>query len=176
MANVEAGKTKADLIILAFDPGSDRTGYAKWNHTKQILMDSGDEDNYKLLGKLDDWRNEPNLVFAYEMPELIGQSNWSQILETCWWAGRFAEVWSTQGVPQRVTRREVKLSILGRTNVKGADSAIKQVLIQRFARNVSNHGKGSKKEPGPFYGLAGDAWQALAVAVTYGDNPKEESN
>jgi hypothetical protein len=54
-------------------------------------------------------------------------------------------------------------------SMKANDATIKQALVDRFAYGISNHGKGSKKEPGWFYGFSKDVWAAYAVGVTYHD-------
>ena len=44
-----------------------------------------------------------------------------------------------------------------------------QALVDRFAPGQPNHGKGTKAEPGFFYGFRADVWQAFALAVYAAD-------
>jgi len=52
------------------------------------------------------------------------------------------------------------------------DSNIRQALIDRFGPGREK-AIGTKKNPGPLYGIKKDLWSALAVAVTYADKIKE---
>ena len=49
------------------------------------------------------------------------------------------------------------------------DKDIRQALVDRFAPNTPNGGKGSKDDQGWFYGFRADIWSAYAVAITYYD-------
>jgi hypothetical protein len=54
-------------------------------------------------------------------------------------------------------------------NIKANDATIKQALVDRFAPDTPNHGKGTKKEPGFFHGFSADMWSSFAIATTYHD-------
>ena len=53
--------------------------------------------------------------------------------------------------------------------MRANDKRIKDALVSRFAKGVQNMGKGTKKNPGWFYGFKKDLWQAYAVGITYYD-------
>jgi hypothetical protein len=72
--------------------------------------------------------------------------------------------------------RDIAVYLITRSKVKGTlglprggDSQVNQYLANRFAPGVRNHGKGVKKDPGYFFGFAGDAWAAYALGVAYLD-------
>ena len=66
-----------------------------------------------------------------------------------------------------ITRREVKNHIC-RGHRKKNDSQVRSCLIERYGPDV-NDAIGTKKDPGPLYGVTGDVWAALAVGVAYRD-------
>jgi hypothetical protein len=86
------------------------------------------------------------------------------------WVGRFIEMSVADAA--LMPRKDVKLHLCGQTRAK--DSNIRAALIDRFGGKEKAIGK--KASPGPLYGLKADAWQALALAVTWLDlhgTPKE---
>jgi len=56
-------------------------------------------------------------------------------------------------------------------NNRAKDANIRQALLDRFP--ATGGGKapqiGTKKQPGPLYGVTSHLWSALAVAVTWAD-------
>ena len=52
---------------------------------------------------------------------------------------------------------------------RGNDTSVNAYLAYRFAPGIGNHGKGTKKAPGFFYGVTGDAWAAIALGIAYID-------
>jgi hypothetical protein len=63
-----------------------------------------------------------------------------------------------EGRAELVFRRDVKLHLCGSARAK--DPNIRQALLDRFGP------VGTKKAPGPLYGVKSHIWSALAVAVT----------
>ncbi len=52
-------------------------------------------------------------------------------------------------------------------SMKATDATIRQALIDLFAKDTPNKGKGTKKEPGYFYGFKADIWSAFSVVITF---------
>lgn len=156
-------------MILAIDPGNIESGvvllddnlkpveYGKWNNenVRQELR-----RNIKKYGY--------TLHIAIEMIASYGMAVGQSVFETCIWIGRFKEM--AEQYNMNVTyiyRKDEKMNLCH--SMKAKDSNIVQALIDRFAPNTPNKGKGRKKEPGWFYGFKKDIWQAYAVGVTYYD-------
>ena len=108
-----------------------------------------------------------NHVLVIEQIASFGMAVGAEVFETCVWTGRFIQAWVGL-VPimpwDRVKRHEVK-SELCKTQ-KAKDANIRQALIDRFGPG-KDKAIGTKRNPGPLYGIAGDEWSALAVAVTW---------
>ena len=106
--------------------------------------------------------------FAIEGLENHGERVGRETFETGYWIGRLLERLKDFDVTM-ILRSEEKRTIC--PGVRGAnDKTIRHSLINRFDPEAKNNGKGTKAEPGWFYGFHDDIWQACAVAVTYHDN------
>lgn len=148
--------------IMAIDPGNVESAYVIIDRDFHVLR-KGKLENAEMRqivsnGEYDELAIE--MVASYGMP--VGAS----VFETCVWIGRFFECAGNRPV-KKVYRKDVKMNICGQTRAK--DANIIQALIDRFAMNTSNRGKGTKKDPGFFYGFKADIWQAFALAVTFID-------
>ena len=127
---------------------------------------------------------------ACEFPVPRGQLSSKDMFKTIWWIGRFYQVIYQHMEISFVDRKDVKMHICGIPNAK--DTNIRQALIDLYGgesiaiggkKCKGCNGKGTKgrqKEAcegcagagletprGPLNGLAGDAWSALAISVTY---------
>lgn len=102
-------------------------------------------------------------VVAIEKVENFGMIVGAEVFETVFWSGRFAEAVVPHPV-HRIPRRVVKVAVCGDTRAK--DANVRAALIDRWG-GVGAIGK--KANPGPLYGISGDGWSALAVAVTVQD-------
>ena len=157
-------------MIIAIDPGSTESGYAILDKNLKPVK-FGKIDNFLLLDDLfmDRFINAGDCTidyFAIEMIACYGMPVGKEVFDTCVWIGRFIEAWG-QKEYQYIYRQDEKSNLCH--SAKANDASIKQALVDRFASGVSNHGKGSKKAPGWFYGFKADIWSAYAVGVTFHD-------
>lgn len=165
-------------MIIAIDPGNIESGYVVTNDDLSII-EKGKVENNLLLDYLHDYLTKSVMDFIFEEKDKThvviekiasyGMSVGQSVFDTCEWVGRFVqETYRMTGEePTMIFRREEKMNLCG--TMKAKDSNISQALIDRFAPNTRNKGKGTKKEPGWFYGFKSDIWAAYAVAVTYHD-------
>lgn len=143
------------MRILAIDPGTKESGYVKYEHgkitesgvlTNEIIKDFVSVCEYDLLAI--------EMIASYGMP--VGQ----ETFETVLWIGRFIE--RTKSKYKLVYRKDVKIYLCG--SMKAKDTNIRQALIDKLGP------QGTKKDPGPLYGVKSHAWSALAIAVTAMNN------
>jgi len=156
----------AAVKILGIDPGSEQSAWCDLVDGSPRL--SGKFDNAEVLASL---RNgEPAVdVVAIEMIASYGMPVGKEVFETCLWIGRFVEAWEARGgKTRRVYRREVKLFVC--ESNRANDASIRAALIDRFGPG-RERAIGTKRTPGPLYGVKGDAWSALAVALTAAGTP-----
>lgn len=166
--------------ILAIDPGTDKSGVIFW-HDGLVPGDRAAEvvDNKVLLERIRD--NEyPASHFAIEQIRSYGMAIGATTLDTVEWCGRLIEAWVWMKLNAfdadlginfeervlRIPRLEIKVHLCGSARAK--DQNIRQALIDRLGP------PGTKKNPGPTYGVTSHMWSALAVAVTAHDKLKEQ--
>lgn len=161
-------------MILAIDPGNIESGIVLMENDLKIL-EAEKLDNKNILGRILSCQYADVEHIAIEMVASYGMAVGATVFETCVWIGRFTEalLFTTGVEPQLIYRKDEKMNLCN--SMKAKDSNIVQALIDRFAPNTTNKGKGTKKNPGWFYGFKKDIWQAYAVGVTYHDMYMKES-
>ena len=141
------------MSILALDPGTTETGFVRLDDG--LVTHAGVERNGIVLASLamacDD-------VLAIEMIASYGMSVGREVFETCVWIGRFQQAWRDPEAVRLVFRKDVKMLLCG--SLRAKDPNIRQALIDLIGP------QGTKKKPGPTYGVHSHAWAALGVAVT----------
>ena len=158
--------------ILAIDPGTTESAFVLMHGDtmKPICFEKRkNEEMYadmveaiRSLG-LDAYAD---LHVAIEMIASYGMPVGDDVFHTVLWIGRLLERFQDFPITL-IYRKDEKMTIC--QSMKANDATIKHALVDRFAAGVPNLGKGTKAEPGWFYGFRDDIWQAYAVGVTYHD-------
>ena len=137
--------------ILAIDPGPVKSAFVRWDGERVIecaWIDNADvRETIRMC-----WQSQ----IAIEMIASYGMAVGADVFQTCVEIGRMVE--AAGGCVSLVFRRDVKLHLCGSARAK--DPNIRQALLDRFGP------VGTKKAPGPLYGVKSHIWSALAVAVT----------
>ena len=154
--------------IIAIDPGNEYSGFVVVEHDKYSIkkvLEKGKVENERVFEVLDKYEPESAKV-AIEMIASYGMAVGATVFDTCVWIGRYTEYAKRKRYSVKsIYRKDEKMTICG--DVKANDSNIRVALIDEYARNTPNGGKGRKDSPGFFYGFKADIWAAFAVAHTY---------
>lgn len=149
------------MRILAIDPGNTMSAWCEIEDGKPI--GAAKVSNDAVLDML----RKPTAIIeavAIEMIASYGMPVGKEVFETCLWIGRFLEACEVR--LQRtmlVYRRDVKQFHCH--TARANDASIRAALIDRFGPGREN-AVGTKRAPGPLYGIKGDEWSALAVGLT----------
>lgn len=150
-------------MILAIDPGYEQSAFVGYHDkTVEFHYTMPNTDLLDFLRASPDWATGTLVI---EKVEAMGMAVGREVFETVFIAGRFAEAWHPASV-HRLGRRAIKLHLCG--HARATDANIRQAIIDRFGPTKAE-AIGTKKAPGPLYGLKGHEYAALAVALTYSD-------
>jgi hypothetical protein len=152
-------------MILALDPGPAQTGYCAYDGGS--VLAAGVMPNDEMLAYLERAHFRVNgYRLAIEMIASYGMAVGREVFETCVWIGRFQQAWHKPEAVELVYRKDVKMHLCGTTKAK--DANIRQALLDLFPRTGGGATPqvGTKKQPGPLYGISTHAWPALGVAIT----------
>jgi len=143
--------------IFAIDPGTAKSGWVLYVDGQ--VVESGVDQNEVVLQMVQRYGHY-STVLAVEMIASYGMTVGRETFETVLWIGRYCQKWldSLGGKCLKVYRQEAKRCVC-RTH-KASDADVRAALITRLGE------VGTKKQPGPLYGVKSHAWAALAVAVT----------
>jgi hypothetical protein len=150
--------------IFAIDPGPEQSAY--------VTLFNGEPEERALfpnheLASIVKLAHYDNLVI--EMVESFGMAVGKEVFNTCVWIGRFDHMLLATLMP----RRTVKMHLCH--SMKAKDANIRQALIDRFGPGKEK-AIGKKATPGPLYGFKSHLWSALALAVTFHDLQKGDTN
>jgi hypothetical protein len=137
------------MIIIGIDPSPLLQACVLFDATEKRVVSVG-------TFKPDDL---PDAMFkhrvAIEWIESYGMAVGQEVFRTVFQIGRMQQ---QLGVVRLIPRRDVKLTLCGSARAK--DTNIRQALIDAIGE------VGTKKNPGPLYGVSGHYWAALGVAYT----------
>lgn len=161
-------------MILGIDPANEYSAFVVVENDLSAVVDKGKISNLELQEKISSWKaeNYPIDHVAIEGIQSFGMPVGQTTFETCYFVGRLLQQFESLGIyPSLVYRSEEKMALCH--SMKAKDSNIRQALVDRFAKDTPNKGKGTKKEPGFFYGFKSDIYSALAVACVFYEKMNE---
>ena len=154
------------MLLLAVDPGPTVSGWVLFDLDTKSVLESGSASPTHEVVSMCEMGTSPEGrefdVVACEMIACYGMSVGKEVFETCLQIGRMCHAREMQasGV-QLITRMQVKSNLCH--SAKAKDANVRQALIDRFGE------VGTKKTPGPLFGVSSHAWAALGVAAYYLD-------
>jgi hypothetical protein len=172
-----------DNLILSIDPGPETSGFVILNTSRKDGFCEVDDfnasiDNWVLLRMIFSGTGLVGKCGHGAIEDIVsyGQIAGNTTINTAKWVGRFDIGWRTTGkIPRIISRNDVKIVLCGtRTVVNnlGSRVAVSQKMLnlavcQKFEPygGGKNPYKGTKKKPGPLYGLKSHSHSALALAV-----------
>lgn len=161
------------MNILAIDPGPKVSGWVILEKESLKVLAHGSETPTKdVVSMVDDAAagcmvyDENKFMFsvdrvACEMIASYGMAVGVEVFETCLQIGRICHAWDGDGYGAGdvilVKRQEAKMHLCH--SPKAKDANVMQALKDKLGE------VGTKKNPGPLYGISKHAWAALAVGV-----------
>ena len=161
-------KLEVRKMILGIDPANEYSAFVVVENDLSAVVDKGKISNLELQDKISSWKaeNYPIDYVAIEGIQSFGMPVGQTTFETCYFIGRLLQQFESLGIYPSLIYRSQEKSVLCHS-MKATDATIRQALIDLFAKDTPNKGKGTKKNPGYFYGFKKDIWQAMAVAYVF---------
>lgn len=168
--------------ILAIDPGPVQSAFVELEREDDgpwVIVDHKKEQNESTILKIRLWgphdyspySDQEERHVVCEMIASYGMPVGAEVFETCVTIGRILQVsYERLFAVERLKRQDVKLHMC--KTARATDATIRQAVIDRFGTG-KEEAIGTKKEPGPLYGIKGDEWQALALGLTYADSLRD---
>lgn len=142
--------------ILAIDPGNIQSGWVRVDLESKEITGSGVIRNEFLLESFE--HSPPGEDVAIEWIQAMGMPCGQEVFQTCLWVGMFVrEAQQNSSLVRLIHRNLIRQHHCQSARAK--DSNIIQSLKDKYGS------KGTKGNPGYFYGVSSHAWQAFAVAA-----------
>lgn len=166
------------MIILAVDPGTEKSAWVLYDTEKKTLVRFGLDTNEKVVNMIGDPRYGgkgfvEQEILVIEMFKSYGNVMGDSVLQTCVWIGRFIQacIFPHELIPRKSVVTHLCM------NPRANDSNVRQALIDRFSNGKgSKVAIGSKRAPGPLFGVKNDIWSALAIAVSWSEMREDLEN
>jgi hypothetical protein len=154
--------TRPPALIIGADTGNQKSALVAYDTGGHKIVNTILARNQECRAWLDSWQREDALL-AIEQFKSYGNMIGDTVLWSCVWSGRFTEMWNSDTI--WIPRKTVVTSLCG--DPRAGDKDVRRALIDSFPNT------GGGKEPsigtharkGPLYGMKGDLWSALAVAI-----------
>lgn len=150
------------MTVIGLDPGTTESAFVIFDGER--ITDMQIFENQGMLGHLKGFKSM-SATLVIEQFESFGMAVGREVFQTVFWSGRFAQGYAHGLNFAQMPRRTVKLHLCGVT--RATDANVRQALLDRFGGK--EQAVGTKKQPGPLYGVKSHLWSALAIAVTYHD-------
>jgi Holliday junction resolvasome RuvABC endonuclease subunit len=136
-------------LILAVDPGTDKSAFVVLDRKEQRIIDKGIFANSEMFDVI---KGCPEITVAIEMVASYGMPVGREVFETCVWIGRFYQAADDMALPIKlVYRKDVKMHLCG--SMRAKDANVRQALVDLLGKEKTK-------------GIVKDMWAALGVAVT----------
>jgi hypothetical protein len=152
-------------IILGIDPGPKEHAFVWWDAEAGRVVELQTRPSFEVLYS---WTQRELLAkvktVACEWIESYGMAVGQEVFRTVAGIGWLAGTIGTE--VRLVPRKSVKMHLCN--SMRAKDANIRQALIDRFGA------VGTKKAPGPLFGVSSHYWAALAVAVYAAETPAKD--
>ena len=157
-------------LIMAIDPGPRASGY--------VLYDAADREVTAAVKDADIDQVRRCMDYFADLAERMGYPFFvvcertqagppsTQVVLTTEVVGRIVEMAHNKGVPCHLYYRRQVLQALNCARKGNKDSLVRVACIELHGGDRKT-AVGTKKEPGPLYGVTSHAWQALGLACAH---------
>ena len=162
--------------ILAVDPGSERSAWLLYNTKTKRPETFGIQSNAHVCCTINMYshnlreRQGGLYHFVIENMQSMGMAVGASVFNTLIWIGKMESAWyrtwMTDTTGSRIYRSQVKMHLCG--SMRAKDTNVRHALMNRYGGD-NKTAVGTKKKPGPLYGIVKDLWSSLALAVTYSE-------
>lgn len=159
------------MYVIGIDPANETTAYSVCDLETMRPVWFGRKPNQEALNEIIEHALEliyhrHDVTIAIEGIQSYGNPVGQTTFQTCYWIGYMQAVFDNYEFKHCLIYRSEERTYICH-NSRAKDSMIIAALTEEFAPTTPNHGKGSKTNPGFFYGFKRDIWQSFAVARTF---------